>query len=71
MISTIFDILYIILHILITEQRWQRKNRLSRSDQEKLGKKGLWRAMGAWLICHMIYFLFYRKIKQIFLYAAK
>ena len=37
MISTIFDILYIIHHILITEQRWQAKHRQLRSDQRKLG----------------------------------
>ena len=78
---TTFVILYIIRHILTREQRQQRKNRQSRSDQRKLGRdrkkvvpirrRGLAIATAsgeAWLICHMIFLNFIEQYNNFFVW---
>ena len=68
MILTVFVILYVIHHILITEKRWQRKHRQSRSDQNEMP---IATASGGGVanLSHDLFFILSYN-KQFFLYAA-
>ena len=70
MISTISDILYVILHILITALA-KKKSAIALRPEEIRKERLIATASdrGVVFICHMIYFLFYRKIKHFFLFS--
>ena len=73
MISTIFDILYVIHHIFMTEQRWQAKTSAIALWSEEIRKEmPVATASGGGVanLSHDLFFILLYFIKKI-LYAAK